>query len=70
MANLSENSPARPALEIIMTAQNVEQLRERLARAESERDVWTGKSEHQYKMACTMAAALRKQLAVAERAQP
>jgi hypothetical protein len=53
-----------------MTAQNVEQLRERLARAESERDAWRGKSEHQYKMACTMVEALRKQVAAAEPTQP
>lgn len=53
-----------------MTTQKVEQLRERLARAECERDAWRDKSEHRYKMACAMVEALRKQLAAAEPSQP
>lgn len=53
-----------------MAAQNVEQLRDRLARAESERDAWRGKSEHHYKMGCAMVEALRKQLVAAESSQP
>lgn len=53
-----------------MTVQTIEQLRDRLARAEAERDAWRGKSEHNYKMACVMAEALRKQLVAAESAKP
>ncbi|SFT82788.1 hypothetical protein [Paraburkholderia aspalathi] len=53
-----------------MTAQNVEQLRERLARAELERDTWQGKSDHHYKMACTLVKSLREQLVAAESGQP
>ncbi|MFL9911879.1 hypothetical protein [Paraburkholderia sp. RL17-337-BIB-A] len=50
--------------------ENVENLRDRLARAESERDAWRGKSEHHYKMACAFVDALRKQLVATESAQP
>jgi hypothetical protein len=52
-----------------MTELNVEQLRDRLARAESERDAWRDKSEHHYKMACVLVEALRKQLVAAESSQ-
>jgi hypothetical protein len=53
-----------------MTEQSVEQMREQLAKAESERDAWRGKSEHHYKMACAMVEAWRKKIAAAEPAQP
>ena len=56
--------------ENIMTGQNLDQLRQQLAKAESERDAWRGKPGHHYKMACAMVAALRKQIAATESSQP
>ncbi|GAB5098160.1 hypothetical protein YK56LOC_38760 [Caballeronia sp. HLA56] len=52
-----------------MTAEDLERLQERLARAESERDAWQGKSDHHYKMACAIVEALRKRIAEAKPAQ-
>lgn len=52
-----------------MADDNIQQLRDKLARAESERDAWRGKSDHHYKMACVLVDALRKQLANAESAK-
>ncbi|SAL06073.1 hypothetical protein AWB81_07431 [Caballeronia arationis] len=52
-----------------MTAGDLERLQERLARAESERDVWQCKSGHHYKMASAMVEALRKQIADMQSAQ-
>jgi hypothetical protein len=52
-----------------MAEQIIEKLRERLSRAEAERDAWHGKSDHHYKMACALVAALRKELIAAELAK-